>query len=111
MVRWSPDGDSGAFSDQRVKSGGIPVRKADAAMASGTDNGIGNRAVVDGYAAAVQSGREDADGVVGAGGKVVEVIGALPAFEGAVLGSVPSHTDELTPTHWTAHHNLDGRKA
>lgn len=48
-------------------------------MASGAGYGIGDGAAVDADAGAVQSGPEDADGVVGAGGKVVEVIGALPA--------------------------------
>ena len=48
-------------------------------MASGAAYGIGDGAAVDADAWAVQSGPEDADGVVGAGGKVVEVIGALPA--------------------------------
>jgi hypothetical protein len=48
-------------------------------MASGAAYGIGGGAAVDADAGAVQSGPEDADGVVGAGGKVVEVIGALPA--------------------------------
>ena len=47
-------------------------------MASGAANGIGDGAALD-DAGAVQSGPEDADGVVGAGGKAVEVIGALPA--------------------------------
>ncbi len=75
----SPDGDGGAFPDQRVESGGIPVRKADAAMASGAADGIGFGAAVDADAGAVQSGPEDADGVIGARGKVVEVIGVLPA--------------------------------
>ena len=73
----SPDGD--AFPYQRVKSGGIPVRKADAAMASGAADGFGDGAAVDADAGAVQSSSEDADG---AGGKVVEVIGALPALRG-----------------------------
>ena len=48
-------------------------------MASGAADGIGGGAAVDADAGAVQSGPEDADGVVGAGGKVVEVIGALAA--------------------------------
>lgn len=65
----SPDGDGGAFPYQRVKSGGIPVRKADAAMASGAAYGIVGGAAVDADAGAVQSGPEDADGVVGAGGE------------------------------------------
>ena len=52
-------------------------------MASGAADGIGNRAAVDADAGAVQSGPKDADGVVGAGGKVVEFIGALPALEDA----------------------------
>ena len=43
----------------------------------------------DGYAGAVQSGPEDADGVVEAGGKVVEVIGALPALEDAEIVAEP----------------------
>ncbi len=43
----------------------------------------------DGYAGAVQSGPEDADGVVRAGGKVVEVIGALPALEDAEIVAEP----------------------
>ena len=51
-------------------------------MASGAAYGIGDGAAVDADAGAVQSGPEDADGVVGAGGKVVEVIGALPALRG-----------------------------
>ena len=67
----SPDGDGSALPYQRVKSGGIPVRKADAAMASGAADGIGGGAAVDADAGAVQSGPEDADGVVGAGWKVV----------------------------------------
>ena len=57
----SPDGDGGAFPYQRVKSGGIPVRKADAAMASGAAYGIGDGAAVDDYAGVVQSGSEDAE--------------------------------------------------
>ena len=48
-------------------------------MASGAADGIGRGAAVDADAGAVQSGPEDADGVVGARGKVVEVIGVLPA--------------------------------
>ena len=70
------------FPASVIKSGGIPVRKPDAAMASGAADGIGDGAAVDADAGAVQSGPEDADGVVGAGGKVVEVIGALPALRG-----------------------------
>lgn len=66
----SPDGDGGAFPYQRLTSGGIPVRKTDAAMASGSADGIGNGADVDDYARAVQSGPEDADWVVGPGGRL-----------------------------------------
>ena len=65
----SPDGDGGAFPDQRVKSGCIPVRKADVAKASGAADGIGRGAAVDADAGTVQSGPEDAGGVVGAGGR------------------------------------------
>ena len=54
-------------------------------MASGAADGIGGGAAVDADAGAVQSGPEDADGVVGAGGEVVEVIGALPALEDAEI--------------------------
>ena len=54
-------------------------------MASGAVDGFGDGAAVDADAGAVQSGPEDADGVVGAGGKVVEVIGALPALEDAEI--------------------------
>ena len=86
----SPDGEGGAFPDQRVKSGGIPVRKAATAMASGAGYDIGDGAAVDGYAGAVRSGPEDADGVFGAGGKVVEVIGEkLPALEDAEVVAEP----------------------
>ena len=46
-------------------------------MASGAANGIGGGAAVDADAGVLQSGPEDADGIVGVGGKVVEVIGAL----------------------------------
>ena len=46
-------------------------------MASGAGYGFGDGAAVDADARAVQSGPEDADGVVGAGGKVVEIIGAI----------------------------------
>ena len=58
-------------------------------MASGAADGIGGGAAVDADAGAVQSGPEDADGVVGAGGKVVEVIGALPALEDAEIVAKP----------------------
>lgn len=52
-------------------------------MASGAADGVGDRAAVDADAGAVQSRPEDADGVVGAGGKVVKFIGALAALEDA----------------------------
>ena len=64
-VGGSPDSDGGAFPYQRVKSGGIPVRKPDTAMASGPADGIGDE------------------------GKVVEVIGALPALEDAEIVAEP----------------------
>ena len=41
-------------------------------------------------AGAAQSCPEDADGVVGAGGKVVEVIGALPATASQLATTKPS---------------------
>ena len=63
-------------------------------MASGAAYGIGGGAAVDADARAVQSGPEDADGVVGSGAKVVEVIGALPALEHAVYseGLLSAHS-------------------
>jgi hypothetical protein len=63
----SPYGDGGAFLVQRVKSGGIPVRKADTAMASGAADGIGDGAAVDADTGTVQSGPEDAGGCWGRG--------------------------------------------
>lgn len=97
----SPDGDGGAFPYQRVKSGGITVRKADAAMASGAAYGIGDGAAVDADAGAVQSGPEDADGFFGAGGKVVKFIGALPAR--SRRGDAPTPQDDeivAEPLEW-----------
>ena len=58
-------------------------------MASGAAYGIGDGAAVDADAGAVQSGPEDADGVVGSGAKVVEVIGALPALEDSEIVAEP----------------------
>jgi hypothetical protein len=64
-------------------------------MASGAADGIGDGASVDADAGAVQSGSEDTDGVVGARGKVVEVIGALPA-------RTTAHATEATERKKTA---------
>jgi hypothetical protein len=50
-------------------------------MASGAAYGIGGGAAVDADAGAVQSGPEDADGVDGAEGKVVDGVGCrIPTF-------------------------------
>ena len=50
---------------------------------------VSGRAAVDSDAGAVQSGPEDADGVVGDEGKVVEVLGALPAPGDAEIAAEP----------------------
>lgn len=58
-------------------------------MASGVAYDIGDGAAVDADDGAVQSGPENADGAVWAGGKVVEFIGARPAPGDAEIVAEP----------------------
>lgn len=76
----SPDGDGGAYPNEAMEGGGVPVGESDAAVASGAAYGIRDGAAVDAYSGAVQAGPEDADGVVGAGGRLCKSSVRSPRF-------------------------------
>ena len=62
-------------------------------MAACAADGVRGGGAVDADAGAVEAGPEDADRVVGAGGEVVEVIGAFAALEDAEIVAEPWEGD------------------
>lgn len=62
-------------------------------MASGAADGVWLWGAVDADAGAVEAGPEDSDGVVWAGGEVVEIIGALAALKDSEVVTKPGEWD------------------